>query len=70
LAEHGAHSLKSSSANIGAESVRAVATEIEAAARESQMDQVGSLLPRMEELYASAIAALEILEREFPPDEQ
>jgi HPt (histidine-containing phosphotransfer) domain-containing protein len=62
-AEKGAHSLKSSAANVGAESVREVAAEMEGLAGSGDRDGVKALLPRMEEVYASARAELEAIDQ-------
>jgi len=67
-AEQGAHSLKSSSANVGAERVRALATRIEAAAVEGDVTTVSEALPEIEVAFAEAIAELEAMEREFPDE--
>ena len=65
-AERGAHSLKSSSANIGAERVRALTTQIEAAAVAGDVDGVSSTLPELEAAFAAAMAELASMERGFP----
>ena len=57
--ERGAHSLKSSAANIGAEHVRRIADEIEIAASEGQAPRVRELLPDLEEAFAEASQELE-----------
>jgi HPt (histidine-containing phosphotransfer) domain-containing protein len=49
-AERGAHSLKSSAANIGAESLRTLATRIESAALEGNAPEALSLLPDLESM--------------------
>ena len=43
--ERGAHSLKSSAANIGAETLRAMATRMESAALDESVDDARALLP-------------------------
>ncbi len=61
--ERGAHSLKSSSANLGAEGVRRIALQIEGAAAEEDLASASTLLPALEEAYSRACAALEAVER-------
>lgn len=62
-AEYGAHSLKSSAANVGAETLRQLATQIETAAVERDVDRMREVLPDMEVAYASAMSELEKLEQ-------
>ena len=57
-AEKGAHSLKSSAANVGAHAVRGLAADIERAANEGDLNQVNELLASLEAAFADAIAAL------------
>jgi HPt (histidine-containing phosphotransfer) domain-containing protein len=57
--ERGSHSLKSSAANVGAERVREVATKIEHAASQGDLEQVRTLVPELEGVYEEAIQALE-----------
>ena len=64
-AERGAHSLKSSAANIGAESLRTMATRMESAALESNLESARSLLPDLETAYAEAMKELELIEKEI-----
>jgi HPt (histidine-containing phosphotransfer) domain-containing protein len=64
-AERGAHSLKSSAANIGAEVVRTYATRVESAALEKDLDQVRRLLPELETAFSGAMAELETIEKGF-----
>ncbi|MDX1646643.1 MAG: Hpt domain-containing protein [Longimicrobiales bacterium] len=64
--ERGAHSLKSSAANIGADALRILATRIEAAALEGQLEKMQELLPPLEGAYASVMVALESLEKDMP----
>ena len=54
-----AHSLKGSSANLGAPLLRATAAELERLAREGQMAQAGLLLSELRERFAQVRAALE-----------
>jgi two-component system sensor histidine kinase/response regulator len=65
-AERGAHSLKSSAANIGAERLRTLATQVEAAALDQHLDRMTELLPRIEDAYATVMETLEAMEREMP----
>jgi HPt (histidine-containing phosphotransfer) domain-containing protein len=62
-AEKGAHSLKSSAANIGAMTVRELAADIERLAGEGDVNRVTELLPSMEAAFAEAIAALGTVEK-------
>ncbi|HKJ02267.1 MAG TPA: Hpt domain-containing protein [Longimicrobiales bacterium] len=62
-AERGAHSLKSSAANIGAMEVRKFAAEIERAAGEGDLKRVQELVPSIETAFADAVAALGTMER-------
>jgi HPt (histidine-containing phosphotransfer) domain-containing protein len=64
-AERGAHSLKSSAANIGAELLRTLATRMESAALEGDQDGARDLLPDLEIAYADAMTALEQIETEI-----
>ncbi|MGB1658691.1 MAG: Hpt domain-containing protein [Longimicrobiales bacterium] len=65
-AEHGSHSLKSSAANVGAETLRQLATQIETAALEHDFDRLRETLPEIEAAYDAAIAELQTLERDMP----
>ena len=67
-AERGAHSLKSSAANIGAEGLRTLATRIESAALDSDVDALGALLPELESAYESAMAELKTIEKGMPDE--
>lgn len=62
-AERGAHSLKSSAANIGAEHLRTLATRIESAALDESVDDARTLLPELETAYADAMRELATLEK-------
>jgi len=64
-AERGAHSLKSSAANIGAELLRTLATRMESAALEGNGDGAKSLLPQLETAYSEAMKELERIESEM-----
>jgi HPt (histidine-containing phosphotransfer) domain-containing protein len=61
--ERGAHSLKSSAANIGAETLRTMATRMESAALDESVDDARSLLPELESAYASAMKELATIEQ-------
>ena len=65
-AERGSHSLKSSAANVGAETLRQLATQIETAALEQDYERLRRMLPDIEVAYGAAIAELEALERDMP----
>ncbi len=67
-AERGAHSLKSSAANIGAERLRTLATQVEAAALDHHLDRMTELLPELEDAYATVMERLETMEREMPDE--
>ena len=64
-AERGAHSLKSSAANIGAERLRTLATRLESAALDGNEEVARSLLPDLEAAYSDAMGELERIEREI-----
>ena len=60
-AEKGAHSLKSSAANVGVMAVREIAAEMEGLATKGDINSVRSMLPGLETAYSEARAALETL---------
>jgi len=60
-AEMGAHSLKSSAANMGAAVVVGLAGEIESAAASGDVEAVRTILPGLENAYSQAIADLETI---------
>lgn len=62
-AEMGAHSLKSSAANLGAQRVRVLAADIELAAAAGDMEPVARVLPELEAAFAAAVHELESIER-------
>jgi HPt (histidine-containing phosphotransfer) domain-containing protein len=62
-AERGAHSLKSSAANVGGEEVRRIALEMEGAAARGDLEAVRSLMPMLEEAFRRTCTALEAVER-------
>jgi HPt (histidine-containing phosphotransfer) domain-containing protein len=64
-AERGAHSLKSSAANIGAELLRTLATRMESAALDGNTDGARALLSDLETSYAEAMGELQKIEREM-----
>ena len=65
-AEKGSHSLKSSAANVGAGTVRALAADVEAAAVAGDIGAVGDILPGLEIAYSEARAALESIAEGIP----
>ncbi len=65
-AERGAHSLKSSAANIGAEHLRTLATNVEGAALDQQHERLRELLPQIEAAYAAAMGELQSIEKTMP----
>ena len=67
-AERGAHSLKSSAANIGAETLRTLATRVESAALVEDPAALRELLPEVEAAYAAALAELRSIEKGMPHD--
>jgi HPt (histidine-containing phosphotransfer) domain-containing protein len=62
-AERGAHSLKSSAANIGAELLRTLATRMESAALDANVEDARTLLPELEAAYADAMKELATIEK-------
>jgi len=66
-AERGAHSLKSSAANVGAQRVRELAAEIERAAGNGNHAAVTAVLPDLEIAFSEAIRALESVAKEVSP---
>ena len=65
-AERGAHSLKSSAANIGAELLRTLATQMESAALDQNVEDARRLLPDLEAAYSDAMQELATIEQEIP----
>jgi HPt (histidine-containing phosphotransfer) domain-containing protein len=65
--EQGAHSLKSSAANLGARALRDVCAEMEERAHAEDVEGVEELAPRLEDVYASARARLEAIQGESAP---
>lgn len=64
--EWGAHSLKSSAANIGAEGLRTLATNVESASLDKDIERLRELLPKIEEAYAVVMTELEAMEKGLP----
>jgi CheY-like chemotaxis protein len=56
-----AHTLKSSSANVGAEHLSSLFKQLEACGREARLDEACQLAPRMREEYALAVRELRAL---------
>jgi HPt (histidine-containing phosphotransfer) domain-containing protein len=63
--ERGAHSLKSSAANLGAEKLRALAADAERAASDGDRDSVASMLPDLEDAFSQVITALQSVREEL-----
>ncbi len=57
--ERGAHSLKSSAANVGAEGLRAIALRMEHAASEGDLESVRKMFPQLEAAFEEAKTELE-----------
>ena len=62
--ERGAHSLKSSAANVGAQLLQKVASELELAASVGDVNRVRDLLPNLEQAFAQAAQELEVIVKE------
>jgi len=62
--ERGAHSLKSSAANVGAQHVQRLAGEVELAASGSDLQGVRDLIPNLEQAYDAAARELEVIVKE------
>ena len=62
--ERGAHSLKSSAANVGAQHVQRFASEVELAASGGDLQTVRDLIPNLEEAYAQATRELTVIVEE------
>ena len=58
-AERGAHQLKSAAANLGAVRIQALAADVEAAAREGEVERIRELLPALESAVGEGCAELE-----------
>jgi HPt (histidine-containing phosphotransfer) domain-containing protein len=57
-AETGAHTLKSSAGNVGAQRVQRLAQDVEALAEVGDMNELGALLPSLEDEFRAACDAL------------
>lgn len=62
--ERGAHSLKSSAANVGAQLLQKVAGELELAASDGDLKRVRDLVPNLEQAFAQAVQELETIVKE------
>ena len=62
--ERGAHSLKSSAANVGAHHIQRFASEVELAASGGDLQTVRDLIPNLEEAYAQATQELTVIVEE------
>jgi len=63
-AEQGAHSLKSSAANVGAEALRDRSAAMERAAADGNRSEVQSILPEIELAYSRTVEALRSVQKE------
>ncbi len=61
MAETGAHTLKSSAGNVGAQRVRFLASDAEALAEAGKLDEVEAMIPTIEEEFEAACAALKTM---------
>ena len=59
--ERGAHSLKSSAANVGAQHLQKAASEIELAASGGDLQRVRDLIPDLDQAFAQAVQELEAI---------
>ena len=59
--ERGAHSLKSSAANVGAQLLQEIASELEAAASGGDLQRVRDLIPNLEQAFSEAAQELEVI---------
>ncbi len=59
--ERGAHSLKSSAANVGAQLLQEIASELEAAASGGDLQRVRDLIPNLEQAFSQAAQELEVI---------
>ncbi len=59
--ERGAHSLKSSAANVGAQHLQKISSELELAASQGELQRVRDLIPKLEQAFAQAAGALEMI---------
>lgn len=63
-AETGAHTLKSSAGNVGAQRVQRLAQEAETLAEEGNLEGIQSLLPNLEKAFDEACVALKQIAEE------
>lgn len=61
--EHGAHSLKSSSANVGAERLRALAADVEERASRGDLDRAAELHSALQAAWNDAVTRLRTIEK-------
>jgi len=64
-AETGAHTLKSSAGNVGAQKLQYLAQDVETLAEAGDMDGVGALLPALEGEFHAACQALKAIVEEI-----
>ena len=69
LPERGAHSLKSSAANVGAQELQRIAEEIEGHAAGGDLEAVRALLPEIDAAFDRARLELEALDLGQPDEE-
>ncbi len=62
--ERGAHSLKSSAANVGAQQLQKVASELELAASGGDLQRFRDLIPNLEQAYAQAAGEHKVIVEE------
>lgn len=62
--ERGAHSLKSSAANVGAQLLQEVASDLESAASDGDLKRVRELVPNLEQAFEQAVQELEVIVKE------
>ena len=65
--ERGAHSLKSSAANLGGTELRELLAVVEGHGERGEVDAVAALLPLLESLYRETFAELEFLGQGVEP---
>lgn len=61
----GAHSLKSTAANLGAMRLSGLAKRAEDAADDGDLDRVRTLMPELEEVYTGSCEALAVIEGSY-----
>ena len=62
--ERGAHSLKSSAANVGAQQLQGLASDLELAASVGDLQRVRDLIPNLEQAFAQAAVELAVIVEE------